>query len=151
MRFEWNEDQNRQNLSKHDVRFETAVLVFDDPYAITQRDFNFEAEERWITIGAIGAGSVLLVVHTFGEESNEEVIRIISARAAERHERKAYEETYERTKNETSPQSRQKKTRTLTFPMLRQLWIGAERKSGSSTGRRRSPSPCAWIPTSLNG
>jgi uncharacterized DUF497 family protein len=42
------------NLFKHAVRFETAVLVFDDPYAITRRDVTFEDEERWITVGAIG-------------------------------------------------------------------------------------------------
>ena len=34
MRFEWDELKNWQNLHKHDVRFETAVLVFDDPYAL---------------------------------------------------------------------------------------------------------------------
>jgi Ribonuclease toxin, BrnT, of type II toxin-antitoxin system len=56
MRFEWDEQKNRQNLRKHDVRFETAMLVFDDPYGLTQRDFTFEDEERWITVGAIGAG-----------------------------------------------------------------------------------------------
>ena len=94
MRFIWDENKNRQNLRKHDVRFETAVLVFDDPYAITQRDVTFEDEERWITIGAIGPGSVLLVVHTFYEEHDEEIIRVISARAAESHERRAYEEAH---------------------------------------------------------
>jgi hypothetical protein len=57
MRFEWDEQKNRQNLRKHDVRFETAMLVFDDPYALTQRDFASEDEERWITVGAIGPGS----------------------------------------------------------------------------------------------
>jgi uncharacterized DUF497 family protein len=31
MRFEWDEAKNGRNLLKHDVRFETAVLVFDDP------------------------------------------------------------------------------------------------------------------------
>jgi uncharacterized DUF497 family protein len=36
MRFIWDENKNRKNLRKHDVRFETAVLVFHDPYAITQ-------------------------------------------------------------------------------------------------------------------
>jgi hypothetical protein len=46
MRFTWDENKNRQNLSKHDVRFETAVLVFDDPYAMTQRDYSFDDEER---------------------------------------------------------------------------------------------------------
>ena len=86
MRFEWDEQKNRHNLRKHDVRFETAILVFDDPYAITQRDLTFEDEERWITVGAIGTGSILLVVHTFFEKQEEEIIRIISARAAESHE-----------------------------------------------------------------
>ena len=65
MRFIWDENKNSQNLRKHDVRFETAVLVFDDPYAITQPDVTLEDEERWITVGAIGPGSILLVVHTF--------------------------------------------------------------------------------------
>ena len=97
MRFEWDENKNRQNLRKHDVRFETAVLVFDDPYAITQRDYTFEDEERWITVGAMGPGAILLVVHTYSERNDEEIIRIISARAAESHERRAYEETYKRT------------------------------------------------------
>jgi uncharacterized DUF497 family protein len=64
MRFEWDENKNRLNLRKRDVRFETAVLVFDDPYAITQRDCTFDDEERWITVGAIGPGSILPVVHT---------------------------------------------------------------------------------------
>jgi uncharacterized DUF497 family protein len=95
MRFEWDEDKNRKNLRKHDVRFETAVLVFDDPYALTQRDAILDDEERWITVGAIGPGSVLLVVHTYHEKHNEEVIRIISARAAESQERSAYEEAHE--------------------------------------------------------
>jgi uncharacterized DUF497 family protein len=76
MRFEWDGQKNRQNLRKHDVGFETAILVFDDPYAITQRDFTFEDEERWITVGAIGPGSILLVLHTFFEEQEQEIIRI---------------------------------------------------------------------------
>ena len=94
MRFEWDEQKNRQNLHKHDVRFETAVLVFDDPYAITQRDYSSDDQERWIPVGAIRPGSILLVVHTFYDEHNEEVIRIVSARAAESHERRACEETH---------------------------------------------------------
>ena len=49
--FTWDENKNRRNLRKHDVRFETAVLVFDDPYAVTRRDDNSNDEERWITVG----------------------------------------------------------------------------------------------------
>ena len=95
MRFEWDDDKNRQNLLKHDVRFETAVLVFDDPYALTQRDESSDEEDRWITLGAIVPGAVLLVVHTCFERDGEEIIRIISARAAGSHERKNYEEAHQ--------------------------------------------------------
>jgi uncharacterized DUF497 family protein len=65
MRFEWDDEKNKQNLRKHEVRFETAAWVFDDPYAITIRDEAFEDEERWITVGAIEPGAILLVVQTF--------------------------------------------------------------------------------------
>jgi uncharacterized DUF497 family protein len=111
MRFIWDENKNRQNLRKHDVRFETAVLVFDDPYAISQRDVTFEDEERWITVGAIGPGSILLVIHTFYEELDEEVIRVISARAAEFHERRAYEEAHKKGAEARHPSDRRKKKR----------------------------------------
>ena len=42
MRFEWDEAKNQRNLAKHKVRFETAVLVFDDAYSLTKRDENNE-------------------------------------------------------------------------------------------------------------
>src|SRR5580704_3566341 len=80
MRFIWDENKNRQNLRKHDVRFETAVLVFDDPYAITQRDVTFEDEERWITVGVIGPGSILVIVHTFYENTMKKLF--VSSRLA---------------------------------------------------------------------
>ena len=111
MRYTWDENKNRQNLRKHDVRFETAVLVFDDPYAITQRDITFDGEERWITVGAIGPGSILLVVHTFYENHNEEGIRIISARAGGSHERRAYEEAHQGAEPRHSSHRRKKRPR----------------------------------------
>ena len=98
MGFEWDANKNRQNLLKHDVRFETAVLVFDDPYALTQHDESSDEEERWITLGAIGPRALLLVVHTWFERDGEEIIRIISARAAGSHGRRNYEEAHKRTK-----------------------------------------------------
>src|ERR1700693_976315 len=94
MRFEWDETKNRRNLLKHRVRFETAALAFDDPYAITQRDESSEDEERWITFGAVGHSTLIVVVHKTVKE-NEHVTRIISARAAESRERKIYEEAYQ--------------------------------------------------------
>jgi uncharacterized protein len=110
MRFECDEHKNRQNLRKHNVRFEAAVLVFDDPCAITQRDYSSDDEERWTTLGAIGPGSILLVIHMFCERETEEIIRIILARAAESHERKAYEETHKGAEAR-HPRDRRKKRR----------------------------------------
>jgi len=98
MRFEWDEEKNRQNFKKHDIRFETAALVFEDPYAITQRDSFGGEEERWITLGAIAPSTVLFVVHTWFETEGQFTVRIISARAATPRERRTYEETHQGTK-----------------------------------------------------
>jgi uncharacterized protein len=90
MRFEWDEAKNRQNLARHGINFETAVLVFDDPHALSDQDRVVDDEERWQTLGTIGA-IVVLVAHTSREEDSEEVIRLISARKASSAERKTYE------------------------------------------------------------
>ncbi len=99
MRFEWDEDKNRKNRGKHGVSFETATLVFEDPYALTKPDADHaEEEERFLTLGAVGPGATLLVVHTSSGYDGEEVIRIISARAATSRERRTYEETHKTAK-----------------------------------------------------
>jgi hypothetical protein len=100
MRFDCDERKSKRNLAKHDIDFQTAELVFDDPYAVTIRDLaHDEEEDRYITLGEIGTGAVLFVVHTWfadtGEEG-EEVIRLISARAATSKERKSYEEAHKK-------------------------------------------------------
>ena len=63
MRFEWDEQKNRQNLKKHNVRFETAALIFDDPALLTERELSVEGEERWNTLGSVAPGVVLFVAH----------------------------------------------------------------------------------------
>ena len=70
------------------VSFETAALVFDDPYHLTRQDREVEGEPRWQTIGIVNGVHVLLVAHTVSED--EEVIRIFSARKATRRERSRY-------------------------------------------------------------
>jgi uncharacterized DUF497 family protein len=92
MRFIWEERKSRRNLAKHKVSFETAMLVFDDPRAISCLDRIEHGEERWQTLGLAGGIVVLLVAHTYYDEDGEEVIRIISARKATPHERKMYEQ-----------------------------------------------------------
>ena len=90
MRFEWDEAKNRQNLAKHGIRFETAVLAFEDSQALSEQDRVIDDEERWQTIGSIGV-LVVLVAHLWWDEDGEEVIRLISARRASSAERKSYE------------------------------------------------------------
>jgi len=97
MRFEWDEPKSRRNLAKHNVSFETAKLVFDDPLAISIPDRIVEAEQRWQTLGIVGGMAVLLVAHTYKEENAGEVIRIISARKATPRERMFYEQAHKKT------------------------------------------------------
>jgi uncharacterized protein len=111
MRFEWDEHKSEINRRKHDVAFETAAIVFDDPYALTQPDFTSGDEERWITLGTVEPGLVLFVVHTQFESEGEEVIRIISARKAVSRERKLYEKAHKNTKARSAPASRKTRRR----------------------------------------
>jgi uncharacterized DUF497 family protein len=94
MRFEWDEGKNRSNCATHKVGFETAKLVFDDPFALTVQDRIVAGEQRWQTLGLVGGAVVLLVAHTHEEETGEEVIRIIFARKATPRERMLYEQTH---------------------------------------------------------
>ena len=91
-RFEWDEGKAKSNLRKHGVVFEDAIFAFTDPFALMQQDRLEGGERRWQTLGMVGGYLVLLVAHTVGEEAEgTEVIRLISARAADRKERKHYE------------------------------------------------------------
>ncbi len=92
MHFEWDESKNRRNQTKHRVSFETASLVFSDPRHISIQDRHVEGEERWQTLGLVGGAVILLVAHTISEQDGEEIIRIISARKASKHEKKIYEQ-----------------------------------------------------------
>ena len=85
-RFEWDDEKARANLAKHGVSFEEAALVFDDPNYVVEPDESVFYEERWRTTG-LALGRVLFVVST---ERNGNVIRIISARTATRHEENRY-------------------------------------------------------------
>ena len=90
--FDRDETKDRANQRKHGVSFETATLVFDDPHALMLQDRIENGEERWQAIGRITDAVVLVVAHTVKPRLEGEVIRIISARKAERNERKRYED-----------------------------------------------------------
>lgn len=89
--FEWDTNKAKSNLIKHGIRFEEAVLVFDDPYHLSLQDRHENGAFRWQTIGLVHGLIVIMVAHTVRFESGDEVIRIISARKADRKERSRYE------------------------------------------------------------
>ena len=81
------------NLRKHGVSFQTAARVFTAPYAaMAELDRIENGEERWQTIGVVEGVLMLMVAHVVREQDDIEVIRIISARAANRREKRRYEE-----------------------------------------------------------
>jgi uncharacterized protein len=89
MEFEWNPDKADINITKHDVSFPEALTVFEDSLSVTFPDPDHSiGEERYVIIGMSNLGRLLIVSHT----DRENRIRIISARSANRQEKRFYEE-----------------------------------------------------------
>ena len=87
--FEWDENKNRINQSKHKISFEEAETVFYDERAllINDPDHSLE-EERFIILGMSIRANLLIVCHCCRSEEN--IIRIISARKATKIESSYY-------------------------------------------------------------
>ncbi|HET7840340.1 MAG TPA: BrnT family toxin [Terriglobia bacterium] len=93
LRFEWDRQKAVSNLSKHRVSFDEALTVFKDPLARIFDDEDHSVEEkREIIIGHSLKGRLMIVCFT----SQGESVRIFSARAATKGERKEYEENVQR-------------------------------------------------------
>ena len=90
--FEWDEAKAHANLRKHGISFEIAARVFADPLAVSNQDRVENGENRWQTIGMVEGCLMLLVAHTVRHDNDTEVIRIISARRADKQERIRYEQ-----------------------------------------------------------
>ncbi|MFO1039076.1 MAG: BrnT family toxin [Geminicoccaceae bacterium] len=89
--FTWDPEKAAANRRAHGVSFEVASRVWLDPLHVILPDRWQDGEERWHAVGLVGAAAVLLVVHTYLDDSGH-LIRIISARRATAHERRNYEE-----------------------------------------------------------
>ncbi len=88
MKFTWDRSKDRANFGKHDVSFAEASTVFGDPLAASIPDPDHsEGEERLVTMGYSSGNRLIVVCHT----EEDDTVRIISAREATSHERKAYE------------------------------------------------------------
>lgn len=89
IRFEWDERKSRTNESKHGVSFSEAQSVFYDENALLIPDPDHsQDEDRFVLLGVSAAAHVLVVCHCYRE--SDEIIRIISARRANRTEQASY-------------------------------------------------------------
>ena len=90
---EWDDDKNETNKREHGgMSFELAQLVFADPNRLERLDRSAgstSGEERWQTLGM--AGKVLFAVYTDRGQKK----RIISARLANKAERRSYHGYYQ--------------------------------------------------------
>lgn len=88
MRFEWDEKNSDDNRERRGFAFDDVMTVFLDPDRVTfldaRRDYG---EDRWTTLGEIEGRLFALTFTMRGE-----VIRIISARKANKRERKRYDD-----------------------------------------------------------
>lgn len=92
LKFEWDNNKNALNQKKHGISFEEAKTVFADELGrlIPDPDHS-EGEERFILMGISAYARLLVVCHC---ERDEDTIRIISARKADKSEKRQYESDY---------------------------------------------------------
>ena len=89
MEFEWDERKNELNIRKHGVSFLSAARVFDGPvFTIIDNRIDY-GEIRYVSIGTVEA-TELYVVYAIRNRR----LRIISARRANRNERRKYREIF---------------------------------------------------------
>ena len=86
--FEWDEDENTANIAKHGVSFQRASRIFEGRVLTVVDGRADYGEVREISIGLVESVLFLTVVHT----DRRGVVRIISARRANRAERRRYED-----------------------------------------------------------
>ncbi len=88
MSVEWDPAKAKSNLSKHGISFSDVEPAFYDEFALSTPDPFSKSEERFILVGRDALSRVLTIVYTYRGEH----IRVISARAATKAERKTYEQ-----------------------------------------------------------
>ena len=89
LRFVWDPIKARSNLRKHGISFDEALTAFHDENAKVYFDPDHsETEDRFILLGLSFQLRVLVVCHCYRE--SETVIRIISARKADKNEQEDY-------------------------------------------------------------
>ncbi len=85
LQFEWDEDKATENLAKHGVSFLTAAEIFANEIIERIDDREDYGELRFVALGRVET-DIYRVAYTW----RGEVIRIITAQKASKHERETY-------------------------------------------------------------
>jgi len=89
IKFSWDARKAKLNIQKHKVSFEEAATVFYDENARLIHDpGHSEQEDRFVLLGLSSQLRILVVCHCY--RGKERIIRIISARKADKQEQKQY-------------------------------------------------------------
>ena len=87
--FDWDDNKNKINITKHGISFEEASSVFLDEKALLFDDpEHSEEEERFLLLGMSEDANLCIVCHCYRE--SDTVIRLISARKATKKESERY-------------------------------------------------------------
>ena len=89
MRFEWDPQKTEANLRLHGVSFAEAVTIFEDDFALSREDDDPARSSASSVSGWSDAANLLVVVYAYRDP---DVIRVISAWKANKHQRELYEE-----------------------------------------------------------
>jgi len=91
LRFDWDPLKSNVNRRKHGVSFDEAAEAFSDEHALLLAEPDHSSdEERFVLLGVSSRLRLLVVCHCY--RKNDEIVRIISARKANRTEREIYDQ-----------------------------------------------------------
>ena len=91
MEFEWDETKRRMNIAKHGVDFVRAKQIWLGDVLEMRSSQDHHREPRHLAYGLIGERIIAVVFTRRGDN-----VRLISARRARNHERKAYQDAFGR-------------------------------------------------------
>ena len=96
MLFTWDDNKERSNIRKHGVDFKAAARIFFDEDILIEYNSvdEYTGEERWDAIGFFEGGIFFVVYVERITIDDNDIIRIISARYADKKEKKRYVKSY---------------------------------------------------------
>ncbi len=92
MLFTWDDEKEKINFRKHGIHFSAAAGIFTDIDAVIEENSidEFTGEERMNIIGMLSRITMFVVYAERVTIDDNDIIRIISARRAERNEIRRY-------------------------------------------------------------